>query len=467
MDLSFDERFKKFLSELKPAVSPSSISTDSADIVMYSVDASKEQGFASAVISPASQEEAIAVVRIAGKYKIPIFSRGAASGMVGSSVPTAPGIVLNFARLNRIIRIDRDNLTAVVEPGVITGDLQAEVEKVGLFYPPDPGSSAFCTVGGNLAENAGGMRVVKYGSTANYVLALKCVIPTGEVFTTGAYTTMNVAGYDLVRLIVGSEGTLAVILEVTVRLISKPVSIRTAFAQFSTELDALKASAEIIKAGLIPRSLEFMGEEALNCVRKGRELPLLMPECKSALLLESDGIHPEATRTEISEMKGVCARFNLLDWREAEQASEREVLWDVRKSMAPTLFQVASYRLEQDVALPRAQVAEFVDRLRSMVKEPVPQPVIYGHLGHGNLHVSFLMQGKNDPRIPAVKEMLPELFRTVVEMGGSIAAEHGIGIQKRNFLPLQLSETEIRLQKAIKKVFDPDGILNPGKIFPD
>jgi len=467
MDLSFDERFKKFLAELKSEVSSASVSTDPADIVMHSVDASKEQGFASAVVSPATQEEAIATVRIAGKHKIPIFTRGAASGMVGSFVPTEPGIVLNFTRLNRIIKIDRDNLTAVVESGVVTGDLQAEVEKVGLFYPPDPGSSAFCTIGGNVAENAGGMRVVKYGSTTNYILALKCVIPTGEVFTTGAYTTMNVAGYDLVRLIVGSEGTLAVVLEITVRLIPKPVSIRTAFAQFATELGALSASAEIIKAGLVPRSLEFMGEEALNCVRKGRELPLLLSECRSALLLESDGIHPEATRTEISEMKSVCERFNLLDWKEAEQASEREVLWDVRKSMAPTLFQVASYRLEQDVALPRAQVAKFVDRLRAMVKEPVPQPVIYGHLGHGNLHVSFLVDGKNDPRIPAIKEMLPELFRTVVEMGGSIAAEHGIGIQKRNFLPLQLSETEIRLEKAIKKVFDPDGILNPGKIFPD
>lgn len=466
MNADFDRRLASFLRKIKPFVSDNALSTRMAELVMYSTDASKEQGLASVVISPSTQEEAIAVVREAGKHKIPIFPRGAASGMVGSFVPTMPGIVLNFARLNRIIKIDRDNLTAVVEPGVVTADLQAEAEKVGLFYAPDPGSSAFCTIGGNVAENAGGMRVVKYGSTTNYILALKCVIPSGEVFTTGSYTTMNVAGYDLVRLIVGSEGTLAVVLEITVRLIPSPSYIRTAFAQFASEEDALSASAEIIKAGLVPRALEFMGEEALSCVRKGRELPLLLPECRSALLLESDGIHEEATRTEISAMKTVCQKFALIDWREAEEASERETLWDVRKSMAPTLFQVASYRLEQDVALPRAQVGEFVKKLRRMVKDPVPQAVIYGHLGHGNLHVSFLLDGKNDPRLPAVKEILPELFRTVVEMGGSIAAEHGIGIQKTKYLPLQLSETEIRLQKAIKQVFDPDGILNPGKIFP-
>ncbi len=463
----FSARFDAFINELKAFISPASFSKDPADIVMHSVDASKEQGMASAVVSPSTQEEAIKTVALCGKHRIPIFPRGAASGMVGSFVPTEPGIVLNFTRLNRIISINRDNLTAVVEPGVITGDLQAEVEKVGLFYAPDPGSSSFCTVGGNVAENAGGMRVVKYGITTNYILALKCVIPTGEVFTTGASTTMNVAGYDLVRLIVGSEGTLAVILEITVRLIPKPSCILTAFAQFAREADALSASAEIIKARLVPRALEFMGEEALNCVRTGRELPLLLPECKSALLLESDGCEEVTTKAEIKAMKGVCERFSLLDWREAGESSERETLWDVRKSMAPTLFQVASYRLEQDVAVPRANVADFVERLRALIKDPVPQPVIYGHLGHGNLHVSFLMDGKSDPRIPAVKEMLPELFRTVVDMGGSIAAEHGIGIQKRNFLPLQLSSTEIRLQKGIKEVFDPDRILNPGKIFPD
>ncbi len=467
MQGDFRERFGSFLKELRGKVNDVSISTDIADIVMHSTDASKEQGLANAVISPKTQEEAITVVKLAGKYKIPIFSRGAASGMVGSFVPTESGIVLNFTRLNRILKIDRDNLTAVVEPGVVTGDLQSEVEKYGLFYPPDPGSSAFCTIGGNAAENAGGMRVVKYGSTRNYVLAVKCVIPSGEVFTTGVYTTMNVAGYDLVSLIVGSEGTLAVILEITLRLIPKPSSIRCAFAQFESEEDALNCSADIIKSGIVPRSLEFIGEEALNCVRRGRELSLLHLECKSALLLEVDGSHSEATRAEIGRINEVCSRYRLLSWREAEEENEREVLWDVRKSMAPTLFQVASYRLEQDVAIPRAQVAEFVNRLRRIVKEPVPHPVIYGHLGHGNLHVSFLMDDKNDPRIPAVKEMLPELFKTVVEMGGSIAAEHGIGIQKRNFLPLQLSESEIRIQRAIKSVFDPDGILNPGKIFPD
>ncbi len=467
MSADFDERLGRFLDELRQCISAEAISTDPADIVMYSVDASKEQGFASAVISPLTQDEVVKVVALAGKHRIPLFTRGAASGMAGSFVPSCNGVVLNLAKLNRILKIDVDNLTAVVEPGVINADLQAEVDKHGLFYPPEPGSSAFCTIGGNVAENAGGMRVVKYGSTTNYILGLKCVIPTGEVFTTGCYTTMNVAGYDLVRLIVGSEGTLAVVLEITVRLIPKPVAIRTAFAQFPTERDALNTSAEIIKQGIVPRALEFMGEEALMCVRKARELPILLDECKSALLLESDGVVDEATKAEISAMKEICQAHNLLDWREAEQEDERAVLWDVRKSMAPTLFQIASYRLEQDVAIPRAQVAEFVDKLRGMIKDPVPQAVIYGHLGHGNLHVSFLLDGKDDPRVPAVKQMLPEMFRLVVEMGGSIAAEHGIGLTKREYLPIQLSDVEIRLMRQIKKAFDPDGILNPGKILPD
>jgi len=467
MDDDYSQRLKAYYEELRRELPAEAMSTDDADRVIYSVDASKEQGFADVIVSPKTQDDVVTTVALAGRHRIPIFPRGAGSGMSAGSIPMGRGVVLNLAKLNRIVKLDVANLTAVAEPGVVTGKLQEEAEKHGLFYASDPGSAAFSTIGGNIAENAGGMRAVKYGSTRDHVLALKCVLSTGEVFDTGTYSLMGVTGYDLVRLLVGSEGTLAVFLEATLKLIPLPKFVRTALAQFSREEDALSASAAIIQAGVIPRALEFMGEEALNCVRRYREIPLLKPEANAALLIESDGAVDEVTRHEIAAMKEACevGENALLAWMEAQEKEQRETLWDVRKSMSPSLYEAGAYKIAEDIAVPRASVREFVAKLRELVGERVRQPIIYGHLGHGSIHVTFVLEGKDDQSIPAVQEAVEEVFKLVVSMGGSISAEHGIGLTKRKYLGIELSPTELRLMREIKRAFDPAGILNPGKIW--
>lgn len=461
------ERLKAFYDELRRDLPPEAISTDTADRVIHAFDGSKSQAYPDIVVRPATQQEAIDTVTHAGRFHIPIYPRGSGSGLTGGAVPTAGGMVLDLARLKRIAEIDTSNLTATCEAGVVTAELDKEAARHGLFYPPMPGSAAFSTIGGNIAENAGGMRACKYGVTRDWVLALKCVLPSGEVFTTGSSALKSVTGYDLTRLLVGSEGTLAVILEAALRLLPRPQHIGTLLAFFHEDEAVLAAAEAIVAAPLVPRALEYIGERALQCARGYRELPLLSKDAKAVLLMESDGDVEAGVNAELTAMRKHCEEAGAVGFAEAPNEEARAQIWDVRDSVSPSLYRLGDFKISEDVSVPRASLAEFVRRIEEIAREceSCPLPVTYGHVGDGTIHVSFMLEGRDDARIPAVEQAVAEIFKLAVGMGGSLSAEHGIGLTKRKYLSIELSKTEMRLMRELKRVFDPDGILNPGKIW--
>jgi len=463
----YPQRLRAFYEELRRDLPPEAISTHDVDRVTHSVDGSKAQAYPDIVVRPGTQQEAIDAVSHAGRFHIPIYPRGSGSGLTGGAVPTRGGMVLDLARLKRIVAMDTRNLTATCEAGITAAELDAEAAKHGLFYAPYPGSAAFSTIGGNIAENAGGMRACKYGVTRESVLALKCVLPSGQVFTTGSRALKSVTGYDLVRLLTGSEGTLAVILEATLRLIPRPKHVGTLLAFFAEDVAALTAAETIIAAPLIPRALEYIGERALACVRQYRELPLLPEDAKAVLLMESDGDVEAGVSAELAVMRQHCEEGGAIGFTEAPDEEARAQIWDVRDSVSPSLYRLGDFKISEDVSVPRASLAEFVRRIEEIARqcEDCPPPVSYGHVGDGTIHVSFLLEGRDDARIPAVEQAVAEIFKLAVGMGGSLSAEHGVGLTKRKYLSIELSEIEIRLMRELKRVFDPDGILNPGKIW--
>jgi len=463
----FVKRIRAFYGELKTALPAESFSTAAADRLMYSFDGSKQQGQAEIVVTPTTQDEAVSTVALAGEHRIPLYARGAGSGLTGGAVPTERGVVLSLVRLNRIIEVDTGNLTATVEPGVICGDLDREAGKHGLFYPPSPGSADYSTVGGNIMENAGGMRAYKYGVTRDYVLQMKCVLPSGEVLTTGSHAVKNVTGYDIARLMVGSEGTLAVMLEATLRLIPLPAEIGTVLALFATDEAALAAAQDIVAKPLMPRAMEFMNDVTLGCLRNYRSLPQLKLKANAALLVEADGPSLDDVKEQLANMIAVCEAHSPLSVETAFDEAERAALWDVRNSVSPAAFQLGDYKISEDISVPRSKCLDFVRGLKEIVKGYPDPPIVYGHNGDGTLHVTFMFKGQDDPRIPAVEEIVEQMFKLAVSLKGSLSAEHGIGLTKRKYLGIELSPVEIRLMKDLKRVFDPAGILNPGKIFPD
>jgi glycolate oxidase len=466
-DSSQSQRVQAFLAEALRLLPKGTLTTDPADMVIFGYDASKRYGAPDIVATPATQDEAVQLVLLAAKHSVPIITRGAGSGLTGGAVPSEGGMVLNLARLNRIAEIDTSNLTATVEAGVICGELDRAVAKAGLFYPPSPGSADYSTIGGNIMENAGGMRAYKYGVTRDYVLQLRCVLPSGEVFTTGSHAVKNVTGYDLARILVGSEGTLAVLLQATLRLIPQPKAIGTMLALFADDAAALTTAQEIVAARLVPRAMEWMDAEVLQCVRAYRNLPQLKPEAGAALLLEADGSSPEDVQAQLGAMADICCRHNPISVERAADNAEREALWDIRNSVLPALYQLGTYRLSEDISVPRSRCLDFVARMREIARG-LPQPIAaYGHVGDGTMHVTLMLSGPDDPQLQQAEKVVEELFRLAVSLKGSLSAEHGIGLTKRAYLGIELSPAVVHLMREVKRVFDPQGLLNPGKVFPE
>jgi glycolate oxidase len=461
------KRIQAFHAEAESSLPKGTLTSDPADLVVFGFDASKRYGVPDIVATPGTQDEAVQLVAIASKHQIPIVTRGAGSGLTGGAVPSKGGMVLNLARLNHIVEIDTANLTATVEAGVICGELDRAAAKAGLFYPPSPGSADYSTIGGNIMENAGGMRAYKYGVTRDYVLQLKCVLPSGEVFTAGSHAVKNVTGYDLARILVGSEGTLAVLLQATLRLIPQPNAIGTMLALFTNDASALTAAQEIVAAPLVPRAMEYMDDEVLRCIRAYRDLPQLKPEAHAALLLEADGASDADVQAQLEAMAAISKRHSPLSIEQAASAADREALWDVRNSVSPALFQLGGFKLSEDISVPRACCLEFVKRMREIAAS-LPQPITaYGHVGDGTMHITLMLNGPNDPQLPQAEKVVEELFKLAVSLKGSLSAEHGIGLTKRTYMSIELSPVELRLMRGIKAVFDPHGILNPGKVFPE
>ncbi len=448
------------ITELKNIVGPDHLFTSSEELVVYSYDATQREALPWAVARPASAEEISNILQLANRERFPVVPRGAGTGMSGGSVPVRGGVVLTFERMNRILEIDGDDLVAVVEPGVVTGDLQREVESRGLFYPPDPASHKFCTMGGNVAECAGGLRAVKYGVTKDYVLGLDVVLPTGEIIRTGTRSAKSVAGYDLTKLMVGSEGTLGIATKIIVRLLPLPESVRTLSAFFSDVESAARAASSIIAGRILPRALELVDGAALRAVERYLKKDL-SGSAGAMLLAEVDGPQ-EATDRGIRRVEELVRLAGATRVARAESESEREELWNARRAISPALYAIKPKKVNEDIVVPRSKITAILHAIDGIAKLHGLMIVNFGHAGDGNIHTNIMI---DETEAGKAELAVKEIFAAVLRLGGSISGEHGIGLSKAAYLPMELGPEALGVMKKIKQTLDPNNILNPGKIF--
>ncbi len=448
------------LKELKRILGADGISTTPEELVAYSYDATQREALPWAVARPQTVAQVSQVLALANRERFPVVPRGAGTGMSGGSVPTRGGVVLSFERMNRILEIDEENMIAVAEPGVVTGDLQREVESRGLFYPPDPASHRFCTLGGNVAECAGGLRAVKYGVTKDYVLGLEVVLPTGEIITTGARTAKSVAGYDLTKLIVGSEGTLGVVTKIIVKLLPLPESVLTLTAFFRSVDDAARAASKVLASRIIPRALELIDQAALRAVENYLKEDLSQGAA-AMLIVEVDG-PAETTERESARVADILTKAGAARVQSAGAGPEREQLWKARRSISPALYTIKPKKINEDIVVPRSRIADILREINDIAKHYDLLIVNFGHAGDGNIHTNIMI---DDVDLPKAGEAVKEIFAAVLRLGGSITGEHGVGISKAPYLPMELSPDALSAMKRIKQALDPNNILNPGKIF--
>lgn len=456
---------KTTLKELSRIVGPAHLSTTKEDLLCYSYDGSGLEYLPGAVIFPGSTAEVSAIMKLASSARFPVVPRGAGTGMTGGSLPVAGGLVMAMSRFDQIIEIDNANQLGVVEPGVITGNFQNEVRRVGLFYPPDPASHKFCTIGGNVGECAGGPRAVKYGVTRDYVLGLEAVLADGQIINTGVRTAKGVAGYDLTRLLVGSEGTLAIITKITLRLLAKPAASTTFLLLFDSLKQATTMVSEILSQ-LTPCTMEYMDRTALKVVAE--DLPCQLPEKTAALLLvELDG-DPQIVEIQAGELTKLLAGTpGLLAIQRAEDQIAAEQLWSARRAISPSTFKLKPHKISEDVVVPRSLIPELVEFTEQLGDELGLIILTFGHAGDGNIHVNIMLDRNNSLELAAGQTAKERLFRKVIRMGGTITGEHGVGITKSAYLGHEIDAPTMAVMQAIKKALDPLNILNPGKIFPE
>lgn len=433
--------------------------------ICYSYDATKQKALPSVIIRPKSTQEVKEIMTLACGEGIPVYPRGAGSGLSGGCVPVKGGLVLEMTRMSSILQIDEANLMAEVEPGCVVADLQRAVEKRGLFYPPDPASNEFSTIGGNVAECSGGLRAVKYGVTRDYVLALEIVLASGEVIHTGSRTLKSVAGYDLVRLFVGSEGTLGVFTRILLRLIPLPQSIATLLCFFETDQEAARTVEALVRERILPRTLEFIEKEVIACVQSYRG-SAFDEEKGAALLIEVDG-EESSVVFQALRIKDICKEMGALRIREATLAYERDALWTVRRAISPALCSMAPGKINEDICVPPSSLSEMLERISHISKKYSLKILNFGHAGDGNIHSNIMIDGAHEEERQRAEEAVTEIFQETLSLRGTLSAEHGIGLTKAKYLPMEIRETELRLMRQIKALFDPKGILNPGKVFYD
>jgi glycolate oxidase len=451
---------------LAAIVGPAHVRTDEPSRASYGADALKRGHPADVVVFPATTEEVARVVRLCARHRAFIVPRGAGSGYTGGAVPVRGGVVVSLERMNRILDIDEVNLVAVVEPNVITGDLQDAVERVGLFYPPDPASLRQSAIGGNVAECAGGPRAFKYGTTKQYVLGLEAVLPTGEIVETGGKVVKNVVGYDLTHLLVGSEGTLAILTKIILRLVPRPPVQATMRASFREVEGAVAAVTNIIRARVVPAALELVDGDSLEAVARHLGVHSLAPEGTGAILLiEVDGV-PPAVAEEAARVERACLEAGATEVLRAHDDAERTELWRVRRELSLSLKTIAPLKLNHDVVVPKGRIPELFALVRHMREAYGLRIPLFGHAGDGNIHVNIMVDPDDGEEVARAHEAERVLFEGVVALEGSISGEHGIGFSKARFLSVELSDEEIALMKRVKQAFDPLGLLNPGKIFP-
>lgn len=430
----------------------------------YAYDASFGTYLPDVVVFPTSTAEVAEILKLANREKIPVTPRGGGTSLSGGPLPVAGGIVLVMTRMNRLLEIDRDNLIAIVEPGILTADLHRKAEAAGLFYPPDPSSSNVSTIGGNLAENAGGPHGLKYGVTKHYVIGLEVVTPQGEIIRTGGMTVKNVTGYDVTPLILGSEGTLGVITKAILRLIPKPQARQTLMAVFDDLIDSGRAISGVLTNGILPAKMELMDNASIQAVENYK--PCGLPtDADAIILIEVDG-HPAAVADEIQVAAEICRKYRAREVRIAQTEAERAELWQARKLVSPAITQVKPTKISEDATVPRSKIPDMFARLREIRDKYKLHLVVFGHAGDGNLHPNIIADARDKEEMRRVEEAVGEIFQAAVELGGTLSGEHGIGTMKAPYMEMELGSTGLDMMRRIKQAWDPLNILNPHKIFP-
>ncbi|KFN51295.1 FAD-binding oxidoreductase [Arenimonas composti] len=453
------------LAELVAALGPSGLLTDPGERLGYGYDNSRRQGLPAAVALPSDAAQVQAIVRACRTHRVPIVARGRGTNTTGASVPGDGALVVSFERMDRILAIRPGDRVAVVQPGLLNGDLQAALAPHGLFWPPDPTSAGYCSVGGNLACGAGGPRAVKYGATRDNVLALAAVTGTGELVRFGAATTKGASGYDLSRLLIGSEGTLALIVEATLRLTPAPKARRVLRALFADVEAAAAAVARLMAQPVTPSMLEFMDGE---CVRLAREVggATGLPAAGALLMLEADG-DEAVLASAVAAIAAAADGPGCLEVRTAADAADAAALWAARKALSPALRTIAAGKINEDVVVPVSRIPDLVAAVRAAAATHALPIVVFGHAGNGNLHVNILYDPADTAQAARADAALEDVFAAVIALDGLVSGEHGIGLVKRELLGRSLDPGALALMRAIKRDFDPDGILNPGKVLPD
>lgn len=434
------------------------------NLLTYSYDASTQyQALPDAVISPRNTQEISEIVKICNEYKIPIIPRGSGTNLAAGTCPTSGGIVLVFNHMNKIIEIDESNLTITVQPGVITQTLISEVEKRGLFYPPDPSSMKISTIGGNLNENSGGLRGLKYGVTRDYVLGLEVVLPNGDIIRTGGKLTKDVAGYDLTRLFVGSEGTLGIITEATLKLIPMPEYKKTMLAQYDSLEAAAQTVSAIIANKIIPATLEFLDKATLQVVEDFAKIGL-PTDVEAVLLIEQDG-SPEVVERDIAKIEKICKQEQAIKVEVAHSEEHAYELKEARRTALSALARLKPTTILEDATVPRSEIAHMVKAINEIAKKYNVKICTFGHAGDGNLHPTCVTDIRDEEEMKRVEEAFDEIFEKAISFGGTITGEHGVGEVKAPYLEMKLGKAGIEIMKRIKETFDPNQIMNPGKIF--
>lgn len=452
------------LRETLAAVFAEAMSVDPAECLVYGYDNSRRQALPDAVVFPTRHEQVVELVQACRAARTPLIARGRGTNTTGATVPVAGGIVASFERMNRIVRIDTANRYAVVEPGVLNGDLQAALKPLGFFWPPDPTSSPYCSIGGNLACNSAGPRAVKYGSPRENTLGLQAVAGSGDAFRAGYYTSKGATGYDLTRLLIGAEGTLALITQATLKLTPLAGAKRVLRATYEDIVAAAAAVSRIMAQPVTPCALEFLDDEALRLARRhGGEA---VPVAGAMLLIEVDG-EPEYLASAVAAVRAAAQGIGLIECRAAKDDAEAAQLWIARKALSPALRSIAPMKINEDVVVPVSRLPELIHGLRDISQKYAIPIVNFGHAGNGNIHVNLLYRPEDPAQAAAAPDCLAAVFDLVLALDGTLSGEHGIGLVKREFLPRALDPVTLQLMRRIKAQFDPDGILNPGKLLPD
>lgn len=451
------------IDKLKEILGPEEVLTDAEDLICYGYDATMAECKPDCVVFPTSTEQISEIMKLAYDNCIPVYPRGAASGLSGGSVPVKGGIALVITRMSKILEINTDDLYAVSQPGVIVAELINEVSKYDLIYPPDPSSMKTCTMAGAVAENAGGLRGLKYGVTSDYILAMEIVAPDGRIFRTGAKTVKSVSGYDLTHLFVGSEGTLGIITEITVKLMPVPKARKSLMAIFGDIADAGRTVAEVIKSGTIPATLEIMDHITLNAVEDFKNIGLPR-DAEALLLFETDGA-PETTEAEATVIEEICKKNNAKEVRVAPSEAERDAIWEARRAALPSLARVKPTCILEDATVARSKVPDMIQAVREIAEKNNVLIGTFGHAGDGNLHPTLICDERDKEEMERVEKAIDEIFEAAMKLGGTLSGEHGIGLAKKKYLKMEFGEEGVAMMHAVKKAFDPKNILNPGKIF--